>query len=237
MPKIDVNRQLSDQDHDALARMLSRVVGGEIPNLEALDAFLTALVVCPEPILPSEFVPVIVSGETEDGDLVFESANQAEEFYGLLVRYWNQINRTFRDGDIYMPFLFVDEEGLANGNDWAKGFIKGAHLRYDAWLEIINDENRSGPFVPIWALAYEHAEDASLRPYKEPMSVERREQLLAAMIAGAKNLYDMFRKEGAHKRARRVPSPTSFPKVGRNEPCPCGSGKKFKKCCGQTTFH
>jgi len=22
------------------------------------------------------------------------------------------------------------------------------------------------------------------------------------------------------------------PRVGRNEPCPCGSGKKFKKCCG-----
>ena len=22
-------------------------------------------------------------------------------------------------------------------------------------------------------------------------------------------------------------------KVGRNEPCPCGSGKKYKKCCGQ----
>jgi len=21
------------------------------------------------------------------------------------------------------------------------------------------------------------------------------------------------------------------PKIGRNEPCPCGSGKKFKKCC------
>ena len=24
------------------------------------------------------------------------------------------------------------------------------------------------------------------------------------------------------------------PKVGRNEPCPCGSGKKYKKCCGLT---
>ncbi len=24
----------------------------------------------------------------------------------------------------------------------------------------------------------------------------------------------------------------STPKVGRNEPCPCGSGKKYKKCCG-----
>jgi preprotein translocase subunit SecA len=25
------------------------------------------------------------------------------------------------------------------------------------------------------------------------------------------------------------------PKVGRNDPCPCGSGKKYKKCCGQNT--
>ncbi|MEA3241887.1 MAG: SEC-C metal-binding domain-containing protein, partial [Pseudomonadota bacterium] len=23
------------------------------------------------------------------------------------------------------------------------------------------------------------------------------------------------------------------PKTGRNEPCPCGSGKKYKKCCGK----
>ncbi|MBU4269806.1 SEC-C domain-containing protein, partial [Candidatus Dependentiae bacterium] len=22
-------------------------------------------------------------------------------------------------------------------------------------------------------------------------------------------------------------------KIGRNDPCPCGSGKKYKKCCGQ----
>ena len=24
----------------------------------------------------------------------------------------------------------------------------------------------------------------------------------------------------------------SSPKIGRNDPCPCGSGKKYKKCCG-----
>ncbi|WP_374700773.1 SEC-C metal-binding domain-containing protein [Aureimonas sp. D3] len=24
----------------------------------------------------------------------------------------------------------------------------------------------------------------------------------------------------------------SFGEVGRNDPCPCGSGKKYKKCCG-----
>jgi SEC-C motif-containing protein len=28
--------------------------------------------------------------------------------------------------------------------------------------------------------------------------------------------------------------PVHAPKIGRNEPCPCGSGKKFKKCCGSS---
>jgi len=31
---------------------------------------------------------------------------------------------------------------------------------------------------------------------------------------------------------RGAPAPVTRQKVGRNEPCPCGSGKKFKKCCG-----
>lgn len=31
---------------------------------------------------------------------------------------------------------------------------------------------------------------------------------------------------------RQVPDAPSHPKTGRNDPCPCGSGRKFKKCCG-----
>ena len=31
-----------------------------------------------------------------------------------------------------------------------------------------------------------------------------------------------------------LPIKRELPKVGRNEPCPCGSGKKFKNCCGRT---
>jgi hypothetical protein len=29
-----------------------------------------------------------------------------------------------------------------------------------------------------------------------------------------------------------VRQPVTRQKIGRNEPCPCGSGKKFKRCCG-----
>ncbi|HQP10905.1 MAG TPA: SEC-C metal-binding domain-containing protein, partial [Candidatus Omnitrophota bacterium] len=36
-------------------------------------------------------------------------------------------------------------------------------------------------------------------------------------------------------KATSAPAPVRHtgPKVGRNDPCPCGSGKKYKKCCGQ----
>jgi len=33
--------------------------------------------------------------------------------------------------------------------------------------------------------------------------------------------------------AHDLPEPPKAPKVGRNDPCPCGSGKKYKKCCGR----
>ena len=38
--------------------------------------------------------------------------------------------------------------------------------------------------------------------------------------------------EATHAEARGRTKPARTAKVGRNEPCPCGSGRKFKKCCG-----
>jgi uncharacterized protein YecA (UPF0149 family) len=36
--------------------------------------------------------------------------------------------------------------------------------------------------------------------------------------------------------APKIRPVTAEPKVGRNDPCPCGSGKKYKKCCGKMEF-
>lgn len=40
-------------------------------------------------------------------------------------------------------------------------------------------------------------------------------------------------KEEPHAHAVPPPTPLASPRVGRNDPCPCGSGKKYKKCCGK----
>ena len=47
-----------------------------------------------------------------------------------------------------------------------------------------------------------------------------------------------FRKEGGRwvyidGKMNPKGKPRTVDKVGRNDPCPCGSGKKFKKCCGK----
>jgi uncharacterized protein YecA (UPF0149 family) len=35
---------------------------------------------------------------------------------------------------------------------------------------------------------------------------------------------------------RPAPRPQAHPRIGRNDPCPCGSGRKYKKCCmGKST--
>jgi uncharacterized protein len=93
--------------------------------------------------------------------------------------------------------------------------------------------------VPILALAHEHDPDPTLRPYKEPMDAQRREQLVLGISACVPSIYRYFLSRRRLSRADPQASThrRAGAKVGRNDPCPCGSGKKFKKCCGAVTVH
>lgn len=228
---------LSDEELDELDAILLLVEGGEIRNVEALDGFLTALVISPELVKPSEYVPVITSGGTEDHGLVFKTTAEAERFYDLIMRHWNDINRTFRSGEVYMPVLVEDDAGETHGNDWAVGFLRGTQMRHDVWDSIVQDDDRGGVFVPLFALAYEHSDDPAVRPFDKPITQEQRGDLIVSMIAGVNGLYKDFVEQRKFSPPSAIRMPTFPAKVGRNEPCPCGSGKKFKKCCGQTTTY
>ena len=41
------------------------------------------------------------------------------------------------------------------------------------------------------------------------------------------------RRKELYKEQRSSTTVVKPPKIGRNDPCPCGSGKKYKKCCGR----
>lgn len=71
-------------------------------------------------------------------------------------------------------------------------------------------------------------EVANLLPYaSEGVKQEKRSGLLEIHKAGS-----VLAAAGKGSSTQAVPSTAGGDKVGRNEPCPCGSGKKFKRCCG-----
>ena len=53
----------------------------------------------------------------------------------------------------------------------------------------------------------------------------------ASVVEGASQAYQASFREDGTVRGTTVRKPVT--PVGRNEPCPCGSGRKFKKCCGK----
>ena len=56
---------------------------------------------------------------------------------------------------------------------------------------------------------------------------------LEMQISYLKELERIEREVGGKRKVPEAPAPKA--KVGRNEPCPCGSGKKYKHCCGKNS--
>lgn len=46
-------------------------------------------------------------------------------------------------------------------------------------------------------------------------------------------IFDDEKKKALYKEAKNARTIRKEKKIGRNDPCPCGSGKKYKKCCGR----
>ena len=133
-----------------------------------------------------------------------------------------------------------NEKGVANANDWATGFMRGMELRRDSWSDLIHDKDHGGSLIPIFCLAHEHDPDPELRPYPEPISAERRETLIVHLAAGVMYICKYFAAERTmtiHPDAGNTTHGRPTLKVGRNDPCPCGSGKKYKRCCGKIIVH
>jgi len=227
---------LTDAELDCLRDFLKGCKGGRAMNVEALDGFFAALIAGPETVMPSEYYREVFGGEMSDA-CEFGSLDEANEILGLMMRHWNTIAGTLNKDDVHVPLLLQDENGLAKGNDWAHGFMRGTLMRHNGWAELVEDEEHGGCMVPIFMLHYEHDEDPEMRP--RPISPEQREDVIVHMAAGLLGAYRYFR---AHRQAYAgttfTPEPRrNAPKVGRNDPCPCGSGKKYKKCCGGTTVN
>ena len=114
-------------------------------NIEELDGFFASLIAGPEIVAPSEYMPEVFGSGTPETHQ-FESLEEANEILGLLMLHWNDIAGTLSKGEVYLPLLLLDEDGVGHGNDWARGFIRGTRMRHDGWAELLaNDDHEWSP--------------------------------------------------------------------------------------------
>ena len=234
-------RGLSDDDLDALAEFLGNNTNADALTLEGLDGFFCALIASPESVPPHRYLPVIWGGELPD-ESAFTSIEEANACMSLIMRHWNSIIADLERESIHLPLIVEPGIDGIPGRAWARGFMRGSRLAPEGWSALWQEENE-GQVMMIPIVAGEVDPNWP----KEPLTEEKKDELLQWMIAGAGRAYRYFaaaRRENAEEMYEEPFEdvdeyyPETFvraePKVGRNEPCPCGSGKKYKKCCGAT---
>ncbi|MGC8518854.1 MAG: UPF0149 family protein [Steroidobacteraceae bacterium] len=203
-------------------------------SLEGVDGLFCALIASPTLVMPHEYLPVILGGTLEGGGLL-EDLAAVQEMMGLLMRYWNAIAQDFEHEGAHRAY--IEEPGIdgITGRAWARGYMRGTRLAPVGWSRIFHDDHETlvltipiaaGEIDPDWP--------------KEALTAEKSDELLRNMLAGAVRAYRYFKEDRlasaqvAAQRAPPEPYERAGPKVGRNDPCPCGSGKKYKRCCGSS---
>jgi uncharacterized protein len=220
---------LTDEEFDELERFLGGIRNERAMSVEELDGFFCALVAGPELVMPSEYLGEVWGGELPDEN-AFESEAAATAILGLVMRHWNAIIAEFESETVYGPLFDAPDERGVPGRRWARGFMRGARLRWHGWRHLFTNENE-GQLVMIAVVAGEV--DAAFP--NEPLTEDQASELRITLAAGAARAYRHFAAERrAAARASREAKTVrrEEPKVGRNEPCPCGSGRKYKQCCG-----
>ena len=121
--------------------------------------------------------------------------------------------------------------------------IEDETIRYLFFLQAVRDEEVLGSTSrPRPVLPFPSEEEEEEEEEQEPVAAISRDQRLAAqssLLDFTRNIQRKKEKElaelqfiGGDSTSSRQKTVVRSTKVGRNDPCPCGSGKKYKKCCG-----
>jgi preprotein translocase subunit SecA len=132
----------------------------------------------------------------------------------------------FRNLERYILLQTVDQL-------WKDHLLSMDHLKEGIGLRGYAQQN---PLLVYKKEGFEMFQDMISRVQEETLSILYRIQL-----AAPEDLQKLHKPEepplmfsgGDTAPAKKKPAKRSEKKVGRNAPCPCGSGKKYKKCCGQ----
>ncbi len=223
---------LNDEELHELEGFLLELETEEGMTLDMLDGFLHAIAIGPETVMPSQWLPKVWA--LDDGALMPPAGDmdQANHLLGLVMRHYNSIVSDFEQRPPVLSPLWTtaqfDNGEFEDGEMWAHGFTEAIQLSRAAWQPLFDHPDGQRWIRPIHLLG---ADDASPEQDALTRTPAQRAALTAQIEASLLQIH-AFWLPLRQAVAERQQSQRMSPKVGRNEPCPCGSGKKFKKCCG-----
>lgn len=223
------DQPLSDKEFDELDNFLmSDAVGDDGMTMDALHGYLTAIAIGPEQVPLSEWLPN-VWGQEDGGQPRFNSDKHAERIINLVARFMNEVAITFEVAPKEFEPLFcvydLNGKELIDGEAWAWGFWEGMQLRADQWEPIMSSPV-AAMMRPILLLGSDEISEEDAKLIDDPAKTHRLAIEVEAAIPHIYQFWLPLRTSGVGTVRR------DQPKQGRNDICNCGSGKKFKNCCG-----
>ena len=192
-----------------------------ILDVSEMDGFFAALACAPDMILPSRWFPAIWGGEELEPE--WENETEFTEFSHAVFALYNQVMQHMGDDRFEALFLERKVEGKTYTivDEWCDGFMRGLEL----WPPLSSEDKafteeciRSVRLFSLEGGLDEHSDLDEAETTALQQSIEPSVRCLHQYFLARRPLPGQPHVRGA-------------PKTGRNDPCPCGSGKKFKKCC------
>ena len=230
-----------DQGLEELGQLLAMVTDEEDGMLlSEFDGLCTALVIGPDMVMPSEWLKVVWGG---DGVPEFKDEQQMQRTFDLLMGHYNKVASLLSDPDVtFSPVYDQDERtGDIYWEPWVSGFERAMRLRADAWSDLYDategtDAEDVGRSVVIMLeLAAFLEGNSTMTEAQLAVLTENVPETIADIVFNIQHWTSTQHQPAPYPSmaAANMPMPPrTSPKVGRNEPCPCGSGRKYKKCCG-----
>jgi uncharacterized protein len=209
-----------------------------------LQGFLFAVASAPQLIAPSEWMPLVFG----DAEPEYASLDEAKRVLGELMSLYNAVNASANADSATLPAdcVFRDDV-LANLDDdapiaqWARGFRHGHLWLEDVWDAYVPDELDEQFAATLLTLSFFGSRKIA-EAFRKETAPDRSLDALATTIRrvfpNAVAEYAHFGRSISRVLAEQdevTPAPRRREKTGRNAPCPCGSGRKYKKCCGANT--
>lgn len=183
----------------------------------------------PKPMEPEVWLPVLVTGSDADGAMILSDAEKVAVFNHFEMQY-----RTVKAGEYQLPSA-LHWQGTLNHElaEFAQGFLAVWQYIEPNWAsQTISDGTMrmlSALLTTLMLCVDEEGtlaqmEDAGVMGMPTPSELYQQLPLMLTEVMMAADQLQIG--SGAQ-------AVNPYKKVGRNDSCPCESGKKFKQCCGK----